>query len=140
MLRIAIGWHFHNEGWEKVGPLLSGEKGFSAEGYLKNSTGPLAAWFRNLIPDVNGLERLDPARLKAAWKADVDRISEHYGFNDKQRSDAAAVLADSEDYADAWFSDREKAEKRVQYFHDLNRVQKVEQNRIPMPDRRTRAA
>ncbi len=139
-MRIAIGWHFFNEGLEKVGPILNGEKGFSSEGYLRNATGPLAPYFRNLIPDVNGLDRLDPGRLKAAWRADVDRISEHFGFNKTQRGDAEKILADSEQYADAWFGDREQTEKRLKYFRDLHEVQQIEQNRVPLPDGRTRVA
>lgn len=40
LLRIAIGWHFFYEGWAK---LL--HPGWSAAGYLKGSTGPLAGFF-----------------------------------------------------------------------------------------------
>src|SRR5438128_609312 len=71
LLRVAIGWHFHTEGLEKVEGWRKG-KPFSAEGFLRASTGPLAPYFRGLIPDVNGLAKLDPDRLKAAWTEDVE--------------------------------------------------------------------
>jgi len=140
LLRIAIGWHFHHEGWEKVWPLWNGEKGFSAEGYLRNSTGPLAPYFRNLIPDVNGLDRLDRERLKAGWQADVDRIATHFGVNGDQSAKAKTELEQSNQYADAWFGDREKLEKRNQYYDDLRAVQRVEQSRTALAFERERAA
>ncbi len=140
LLRIAIGWHFLNEGCEKVGPILKGEKGFSAEGYLRNSTGPLAPYFRGLVPDVNGLDRLYPDRLKKSWAVDVERIADHFGFDKDQRTKAKAELSHSNDIADAWFSDREKSEKRAKYLHELAQVQKIEHNRQALSYEKERAA
>ncbi len=140
LLRIAIGWHFHHEGWEKIESRQKGEKSFSAEGYLRNSTGPLAPYFRGMIPDVNGLERLDPVRLEKAWREDVQRVGDHFGFDDAQREESAKALDAAKAYADAWFADREKAEKRAQYIHDLNGVQTVERDPTAMSYERERAA
>jgi uncharacterized membrane protein YphA (DoxX/SURF4 family) len=128
LLRIAIGWHFHNEGWEKIESRWKGDRAFSAEGFLRGSTGPLSPYFRGLVPDVNGLARLDPARLKAGWEADVEHMADHFGLNDQQRAEAKKEVARSEEFADAWFQDREASEKRRQYVHDLAEVQKVERN------------
>jgi uncharacterized membrane protein YphA (DoxX/SURF4 family) len=93
-----------------------------------------------MIPDVNGLERLNPDRLKARWRDEVTRIGDHYGFTNEQRSKAQVELADSEQYAGVWFSDREMSEKRNQYLHDLAGVQKVERDRGAMSYERERAA
>ncbi len=65
-------------------------------------------------------------KLKAQWAADVDRIGNHYEFNDDQRTKAAAELKHSEEFADIWFGDKDKTEKREKYFHELAGVQKVE--------------
>jgi uncharacterized membrane protein YphA (DoxX/SURF4 family) len=140
LLRVAIGWHFHYEAWEKVESTRKGGKPFSAEGYLRNATGPLGPYFRGMVPDVNGLARLDPDRLKASWRADVTRIADHYGFNGEQRSKAQVELTDSDGFADVWFHDREMSEKRLQYLHDLAGVQKVERDPGAMSYERERAA
>jgi uncharacterized membrane protein YphA (DoxX/SURF4 family) len=140
LLRIAIGWHFTTEGMEKLRSFTSGDKPFSAEVYLRNATGPLARYFRGMVPDANGLARLDPARLKAAWREDVKQIEDHYGFDTDQRAKAEKELTRSEQFADAWFSDRDMREKRRKYTHDLAEVQKVEWNPKALSYERERAA
>lgn len=128
LLRVAIGWHFQHEGLWKVGTWTKGDKPFSAEGYLKNATGPFAPYFRGMLPDVNGLAKLDPPRLKAAWADDVGRIGTHFGFNDAQLAQAKAALTDAQGFADTWSLDREFRDKRVKYYHDLGAVQKIERD------------
>src|SRR4051794_27371158 len=115
LLRVAIGWHFLYEGLDKI-EASKGSRPFSAEVYLRNSAGPLAPYFRGLVPDMNGLAKLDPARLKAAWREDIARIADHYGFDADQRAKADAALRDSEEYADIWFQDGENAEKIRKYL------------------------
>ena len=139
LLRIAIGWHFHNEGWEKVDSYRKG-KPFSAEGYLRASTGPLGPYFRGLVPDVNGLGKLDLGRLRQAWDNEVARIGKHFAFNDDQFTKAAAEWKNSGHFADLWFHDRENAEKRKKYLHDLGLVQKIERNPLALSFERERAA
>jgi uncharacterized membrane protein YphA (DoxX/SURF4 family) len=139
LLRIAIGWHFQTEGWEKVNGFLKG-KPFNAEPFLRASTGPLSPYFRGLVPDVNGLAKLDPDRLKSAWAEDVERIAAHFDFDSDQRAKAKAELQDSEHFADVWFHDRENLEKRQKYYHDLAAVQKVEKEPLALSYERERAA
>ena len=79
-------------------------------------------------PDVNSLGILDPVRLKAAWAADVERLADHYGFDADQRKKAQSELADAEAYADMWFQDKERQEKRLKYFAKLRKVQAVERD------------
>ena len=140
LLRVAIGWHFHNEAWEKIDSTKRGGRPFSAEPYLRASTGPLAPYFRGMIPDVNGLAKLDPPRLKAGWEEDVRRIGDHYGFDDPQREKARASLKDAEGFVDVWATDRETLEKRDKYYKDLGSVQKVEKNFWALSYEKERAA
>ena len=138
LLRVAIGWHFLYEGLDKI-EASKGSRPFSAEVYLRNSTGPLAPYFRGLVPDMNGLAKLDPARLKAAWKEDIRRIADHYGFDADQRAKADAALRDSEEYADIWFQDGENAEKIRKYLHQLREVQATERDPEALSFQRERA-
>jgi uncharacterized membrane protein YphA (DoxX/SURF4 family) len=139
LLRIAIGWHFLFEGWEKLESTLSGREPFSAEVYLRNATGPLAPHFRGMLPDVNGLALLDKTRLKPAWSAEVERIAENYGFNSDQRSKAQQILEASFKEVDYWFADPDNDEKRQKYYHDLRRVQQTEANPAALSYERERA-
>jgi uncharacterized membrane protein YphA (DoxX/SURF4 family) len=126
LLRVAIGWHFLYEGWEKFESTQSGKEPFSAEVYLRNATGPLAPYFRGMVPDVNGLALLDPVRLKAAWRNDVDRITDHFAFPPDKRAEAQETLDQSLQWADHWFNNPENAEKREKYYHDLREIQSTE--------------
>ncbi|MGP0065239.1 MAG: DoxX family protein [Isosphaeraceae bacterium] len=128
VLRVAIGWHFLNEGVEKYESTLHGKEGFSAEVYLRNATGPLAPHFRQIVPDVDSRDMLDLSKLKAAWRSEVERVADHFGFSEAQRSQVAKVADESERWADAWFASPDNAEKREKYFHDLDQVEKAEQD------------
>jgi uncharacterized membrane protein YphA (DoxX/SURF4 family) len=128
LLRIAIGWHFLFEGCDKVESTFSGREPFSAEIYLRNATGPLAPYFRGMLPDVNSLAVLDPGRLKAAWMTDVTRIGDHYAFTADQREQAQRVLGENLRWADYWFDDPENSEKIKKYYHDLRQVQQTERD------------
>ena len=139
LLRIGIGWHFLNEGVEKYESSLHGREGFSAEVYLRNANGPLGPYFRQMIPDVDSRDLLDQTKLKASWQAEVARIAEHFQFTEAQRTQAAKLADDSERWADYWFSSPENAEKRQKYFHDLDQIEKTEQDPDSMSFQRERA-
>ena len=132
LLRTAIGWHFLTEGLEKLLP--PDGKPFTAEGYLRNAAGPLAPDFRNLVPDVNGLERLRrdesgrPAVLKNRWRAQYDLLVSHYRLSESQKAKAEAMLNQAADEADAWFLKTENAEKVLKYADGLAKVEAVENN------------
>jgi uncharacterized membrane protein YphA (DoxX/SURF4 family) len=135
LLRIAIGWHFLYEGHEKLASRERGGRPFSAEPYLRASTGPLAVYFRGLF-DVNDLAKLDEKRLDADWKADVDRIARHFKFDETQRSKAKEELARQQEWAGLWFHDFESIQSREKYFHDLREVQQIEQDSKALKNRR----
>lgn len=92
------------------------------------------------MPDVSSLAKLDPARLKNAWAAEVDALADHYQFDQKQRDQAKAELADSQAYADIWFQDKETTEKRLKYYHELREVRAIERDPEALSYQRERAA
>jgi uncharacterized membrane protein YphA (DoxX/SURF4 family) len=128
LLRIAIGWHFLHEGLEKVGSTYGGKEPFSAEIYLRNANGPFAPYFRQIIPDVDGLDRLDPGRLKADLTADVSQITSHYGFDPDQQKKAQAILDENLQWATYWFDKPENAQKFKKYEHDVREMDQTERN------------
>jgi uncharacterized membrane protein YphA (DoxX/SURF4 family) len=79
-----------------------------------------------MVPDVNGLAELDPIRLKAGWRDDVDRITDHFKFTPDQRAETQKVLDQNLQWADYWFSDPENQEKREKYYRDLGQIQTTE--------------
>jgi uncharacterized membrane protein YphA (DoxX/SURF4 family) len=126
LLRTAIGWHFTTEGLAKF------HEPFSAEGYFRNATGPLAPYFRELVPDADGRERLArgpdglPDRLKAEWKADLELYAKHYDYTPTQRGEAEEALAAAMADADAWFRDLENRNKVDAYLAKLEKVRRIE--------------
>lgn len=115
------------------------EAPFSAETYLRNASGPLAPYFRSLVPDVDSRAKLDPARLKATWTAELDRFARHYKFNPDQRSKAEKNLQDRVAIADDWFRDVENRQKVKKYLDDLDHYLAVEQNRDALASERSAA-
>lgn len=115
LLRLVIGWHLLFEGLSKF------EEGtFSSEGYLRESTGPLAGWFRNLAGDPLA-DRLTPKPLPAGaeadkakigasmppaldaeWNAYFDRFVSHYRLDANQREIAEEVRTKQKDAFMDW--------------------------------------
>lgn|GEM_PF-701585 len=87
LLRIAIGWHFFYEGSWKYH-----HASFTAEPFLKQSRGPFASWYRNLIPDYYGYERLNVERMTARWSELKNDFVARYNFSDAQKQAADAAL------------------------------------------------
>ncbi len=140
LLRIAIGWHFLTEGSEKYESIGRGKEAFSAEIYLRNANGPLAPYFRELLPDADGREALDESKLKESWRRDVDRIAAHLRFAEAQRSEASKLLDEAERWVDHWFSDGENREKSKKYLHELDQIEATEKNPQAMSFERERAS
>jgi uncharacterized membrane protein YphA (DoxX/SURF4 family) len=88
LLRIGIGWHFLHEGiWKAEQP------SFSAKPYLQQSKGPLANWYRELIPDEYGERRLDIEAMRADWTSQVAKAEEHFGYSPNQLKAAQRAMA-----------------------------------------------
>jgi uncharacterized membrane protein YphA (DoxX/SURF4 family) len=139
LLRVAIGWHFLNEGVEKYESGRNGREPFSAEIYLRNANGPLAPYFRQMIPDVDGRAVLDESRLKITWRSEVQRVADRFGFSEAQRGQAEKVTDEAERWIDYWFNDPANKEKREKYLHDLDYVEQVERDPNAMSYQKERA-
>ncbi|CAN5901396.1 hypothetical protein BH23PLA1_BH23PLA1_23620 [soil metagenome] len=139
LLRLSIGWHMFYEGLTKVESTETAEP-FSSEMYLRYATGPLAEEFRGLIPDVNSLEAMDREALYASWEQDLQRFTEHYQFDAKQREAAEMLLAETRAQADAWFEDPEIIQRIVAYRDEISQVYGREAPRPVMAFERERVA
>ncbi|MHB1561873.1 MAG: hypothetical protein ACYC61_30860, partial [Isosphaeraceae bacterium] len=128
LLRIAIGWHFLTEGSEKLRSTEHNKTPFSAEGYLRNASGPFGHYFRDALPDADGRATLDLSKLKASWRAEANRIAAHFHFTDEQKNVASKLVDEAERWADGWFADPENTEKRNKYFHQFDELEKAEAN------------
>jgi uncharacterized membrane protein YphA (DoxX/SURF4 family) len=132
LLRLAIGWHFLVEGYEKVTSAYTGptqsvvgpSRPFSSAGYLREANGPLKSFFRWQAggdPDEEALARFtvrpvpegkDPATvparerippaLDADWNEYLERFAQHYQLADEQRQQARDRLEKSKDLAVEW--------------------------------------
>ncbi len=97
LLRLSIGWQFLYEGLWKINTLGT-PTAWSAEGYLKNSQGPMRNTFRNMTGDPNDLDWLDKEKVAAKWKDWAERFAGHYQMDDKQQADLSKLLNGAADY------------------------------------------
>jgi uncharacterized membrane protein YphA (DoxX/SURF4 family) len=140
LLRLCIGWHFFFEGWHKVHTHLVGptetvvgkSRPFSAEGYFREGTGPLAVFLRDRIgdPDDEALARLEvrplpagqdpatyaprkrvPPGLEADWNEYLERFSQHYKLSEQQTAEARAKVEQAEGAVVAWLTKTEVDDK-----------------------------
>ena len=69
LLRIAIGWHFLYEGVHKFDPAAE----FSAEGFLGIAKGMTAEFYYWMLPDLDGIQRLEIGTVKDENDANKER-------------------------------------------------------------------
>jgi uncharacterized membrane protein YphA (DoxX/SURF4 family) len=86
-LRLAIGWHFFQEGAVKI---VGGD--FKSEGFMRVAKGPLTPVFHWMIWDGDGRARLDKEATLEAWNQYRQQVVEHYGFDEKQAKSAEDKL------------------------------------------------
>lgn len=92
LLRLAIGWHLLYEGLWKLNTQRTSTP-WSAEGYLRNATGPFRDYFRNLTGDPDDLAWLDYDQMAAKWDDWQARFVAHYpGSQDGEGRSVAAQL------------------------------------------------
>jgi uncharacterized membrane protein YphA (DoxX/SURF4 family) len=115
LLRLAIGWHLLFAGLTKFGPDYRG-----SEGYLLESSGPLAGLFHNLVgdrvvsqltveqlppnqdPATTPLSARLPAALAAEWDGYLERFSDHYRLTPQQQELAHVRLQQYKDRTATW--------------------------------------
>jgi len=88
LLRMTIGWHFFQEGAVKV------KEGFSSTPFLSAAKGPFAKNFLSMIPDYDGMIRIDAKRMSDASDAYGEQIKSQYGLNDDQCKEVDQILKD----------------------------------------------
>jgi uncharacterized membrane protein YphA (DoxX/SURF4 family) len=87
LLRVAIGWHFFQEGATKVR-----DGNFSSTPFLAAAKGPFAKQFHAMIPDYDGAFRMDPKKMEEVCKAYADRAAKEFGFDESQQNAASDIL------------------------------------------------
>ncbi len=116
LLRLAIGWHFLVEGFQKIPAeqltalgLPTNNKPFSSAGYFRESPGPFAKWIRDYEgdPDQFALDRLTlepapvtqkdakerlPRGLRQDWETYLKQFSDHYKLDESQKKKAQELL------------------------------------------------
>lgn len=140
LLRLAIGWHFLVEGWHKLETHLRGPtesvtgktRPWSSEGYFREGAGPLARLIRSQVgdPDDEALGRLEPVPLPpgkdpaayppkdrvppllaAQWQEYLDRFTEHYKLDERQKAEAQVKLDQAKAGVVAWLTNRDVDDK-----------------------------
>lgn len=91
LVRVAIGWHLLYEGLWKIQSQHTTAP-WSAEGYLKNATGPMRTTFREMTGDPNDLKWLDYDAMSAKWDGWYQRFTAHY-FSGANSSDVESAKA-----------------------------------------------
>lgn len=88
LLRLAIGWHFYKEGVAKV------DDKFSSTPFLAAAKGPFASHFLSMIPDHDGMIRIDAKKMSDACESYGEKIKTEFGLNEEQCKEVDAVLAE----------------------------------------------
>lgn len=122
LLRVAIGWHFLYEGLWKIDSHRKGDKPFSAEGYIANSSGPFRPWFRAKLDDPDGLERLDSAGLTRRWDRTIAEFDRRYRLTDQQRQSARAKTLELDRAKETYLNDPAIRSRIDAYRDDVAQV------------------
>ncbi|MFO0969637.1 MAG: hypothetical protein U0793_29110 [Gemmataceae bacterium] len=130
-LRLAIGWHFLIEAGEKLH-----DPAWTSEGYLRESTGPLAPYFRDLAGDslVEQLTVSDGAiapELKDRWQAYVTALSRYYDLTPAQVVAADVEMGATVVKAEKWLTTRPRKTRLITADDDGPPVYK----NLTMPER-----
>ncbi len=127
-LRLLIGFHFLNEGLDK----LLHPKPFTAA-FLENAKGPFAPALRAKVWDVDGLARLgyqpsegergfptiDVSATREQWDGFRQRVVAYYGFDEEQVKAADKVLQSYDKLLTDYVKDYEP--DLVEYFQGIER-------------------
>ncbi len=128
LLRIAIGWHFLYEGIYKFASRRPGELPFSAEPYLRYSTGPLKNVAARLLDDKDSLERLSWQGAKAWYEGEAGRFQDFYAFTDEQKEAAKNRIADGLEAMKKMFDSEEFQTRLEDYKRSLAGLKEAQAN------------
>lgn len=97
-LRLSIGWQFLYEGLWKINTLGTATP-WTAEGFLKNSEGPLRNFFREkMAEDPNDFRWLDQQWVENRWDRWADRFIAHYQLDDADQKRLRTMLNGETDF------------------------------------------
>lgn len=138
LLRIAIGWHFGFEAYEKHRSVWKGPTAYSrpwtSEGYFREGSGPLAALVRQQIGDTDDLllaqfdvqpvpagedsadssaDRRMPPALDKEWNDYFERFVKAHELDATERETAAAKLREHKSKLVTAFTTEKKEFKRT---------------------------
>ncbi len=103
-LRLSIGWHFFVEGMDKLNSAT-----WSSEPYLREATGPLAPFYRELAGDrlidklTLGEDGSFPAALNDDWQAYLDSFESFYELDSQQKEKAKLYSDMAKTITTNWF-------------------------------------
>lgn len=118
LLRIAIGWHFFYEGaWKLAQP------DWRATPYLQASAGPFRPFFREMVHDPDGLERLTADAVKARLERRHQEIKDHYELTEQQTPDLSNYIRQ----VDAIFANPDFNDQLVDYQSILDEIGRQEE-------------
>jgi uncharacterized membrane protein YphA (DoxX/SURF4 family) len=132
-LRLIIGWHFYQEGVQKIH-----EPEWTAAGFFTGSKGPLKPYFEMMVYDMDGRARLSYAETKSGkptidvnqtldlWKQYQSQVERDYGFDDSQKKAAEECFKRYERQL-KWVVDTNRDEM-IKYFYGLERRDKNRQD------------
>ncbi len=130
LLRITIGWHFLYQGLSKFD-----DPNFSSAGFLNQSKGPLGGYYRNLVPDGMGGERLKPEN-QPQFAAKIDdylkRFEGFYKPSDEQVARAGQFAAASKTQIEEFLA--ENRDEIVTHLHELERLKAAKASK-PFPQK-----
>src|SRR5262245_28276514 len=120
LLRIAIGWHFGFEGYEKkrsvdLGPsYYNNSRPWTSEPYFQEGSGPLAKVVKSRIgdPDDQLIARLTPrdrqmpALLDKEWNEYLERFVVHYAIDPARQESARRALDEEKARTVRWLTSR----------------------------------
>ena len=129
VLRIAIGWHLLYEGYSKISSTMEGKKPFSAEMYLRQSTGPLRFYFRGLVDDFHGLGLLDADQVTAVWEKYLSDEQAKHGIGGEKADELQKTLTSLKDSLSAYL--KEKETDIANYKSDVANWESKEQRPLP---------
>jgi len=137
LLRLSIGWHFLYEGLYKIDSYRTGLRPFSAEAFLASAKGPLRNFFRSMLDDPDGLERLDAAHAAARLDLHLQELADKYRLTAEQRQQAQQKAAELKKAIQEYLSGEETAKKVAEYRDRLAELERMEAMRqVPFgPDR-----
>ncbi len=136
-LRLVIGFHFLNEGIDK----LLEPRPFSAA-FLSQAVGPASEFFRGLVWDPDGLTRLgyepsgsvfpriNVSPTKAAWDEYRARIVAHFQLSDQQVKESDRIVEKYKQLLDDFI--RTRQEELIEYFQGIERRNRywIDRNRM----------